>query len=63
MIRTDDPIADALEYDSEFEDWLKTRPVCSECGEHIQEETAIRLSAGWVCEDCISAGRHFVEEW
>jgi non-homologous end joining protein Ku len=38
MYYTDDPIADFDRYDKEQQERLEQRPVCSVCGEHIQDD-------------------------
>lgn len=59
---TSDPIRDALAYDSDAEEWMEKRPVCSLCGEHIQEETAFRYAGGWICETCIRDNTFYIDE-
>ena len=54
---TDDPIRDAMERDAEFERWLKTRPVCTYCGEPIQEESAVCIDGEWICDECLEGMR------
>lgn len=58
MYRTDDPIADYDRYDRERTKWLESKPKCSECGEHIQEDTAVHIynviiGDRWYCDDCL----------
>ena len=62
MIRTDDPALDSATRDEEFEDWLKTRPVCDICGEPIQEEYAFMYSGGWICSRCIEQNTFYIDE-
>jgi formylmethanofuran dehydrogenase subunit E len=52
--RTDDPVADFLAYDQEQEEWRKRRPKCSECGEHIMDETHIYIGGKHYCHECIN---------
>ena len=33
--------------------WLESRPVCSFCGEHIQDEYAYRINDELICMDCL----------
>ena len=48
LFRTDNPIADFNRYDAECEAWLKSRPECSHCGHHIQEDLAYHVNdEGW----------------
>lgn len=60
MYRTDDPVADFLRYDAEQQRKLKEHPVCCECGEHIQTETAYRIDGDWVCDYCMEQHREAV---
>ena len=53
MRYTDDPHADFLAYDREQEKLLERLPVCSECGEHIQDEKAYYIYDEWICEECM----------
>ena len=39
------------------------RPVCEECGEHIQEETAFLIRGEWFCEKCMDNFRELVEDY
>ena len=41
-------------HDAEQEKWLQSRPVCSECGEHIQDEHLFDIDGDLVCEECLS---------
>lgn len=43
--------------------WLARRPVCSECGEHIQEESAFRINDELICESCMVIYRVNVEDY
>jgi hypothetical protein len=55
-----DPNIDFLEHDREAERWLESRPVCSICGNHIQEEYALYLD-DWICPDCVKENTKYVE--
>lgn len=57
---TDDPIADFNRRDAEQTAWLKKRPICIECGEHIQDETAFYINGEWFCDRCIEIYRRVV---
>ena len=50
---TDDPIADFNRHSREQEEWLDSRPVCSECGHHIQDEYCYEINDEYICEDCL----------
>lgn len=63
MHYTDDPAADAAERDYDFEEWLKRRPICDECGEPIRSDNFYEFDGVLFCEDCIEEHRHSVEEY
>lgn len=55
-----DPIRDFEKYDAMQTEWLESRPVCSVCGEYIQEEIAYvkwedryKTPPELICEDCV----------
>ena len=50
---TDDPIADFDMYDAEYARWLTKRPICSECGEHIQDEYCYSIDGKYICHECL----------
>ncbi len=54
---SDDPVADFLRHDEEQNKWLESRPVCMDCAEHIQDETAYYINGEWICEDCMDSYR------
>lgn len=54
MFRTNDPVADAEAYINELEDALALMPVCSECGEHIQNEHCFVINDEIICESCMN---------
>jgi len=57
---TDDPIADFNRHDAEQNKWLEQRPVCVDCGEHIQDEEAYYINGEWICETCMDSYRREV---
>ena len=59
---SDDPDRDFLEHDRAAEEWLSRRPVCDICGHPIQEDIALRIDDMWICDDCVSANRRWIEE-
>lgn len=63
MYRTDDPIADFNRWDADQTEWLERLPVCSECGEHIQQEDAVCINGEWYCDECLRVMRVAVEEY
>lgn len=50
--------------DAEKVRWLKKRPVCAWCGEHIQDESALYFddSNDWMCDKCQEDKRRFIYE-
>ena len=42
---------------------LARRPVCAECGEHIQDETAFFINGELICENCVEIYRVEVSEF
>lgn len=40
-------------YQDAMDKRLARRPVCSICGEHIQDEIAYNINGGLVCRDCL----------
>lgn len=61
-MRTDDPIRDFWEHEREADQWLKSRPKCRICGEHIQDNVAFHEeSIGWICDDCMNEFRRFID--
>ena len=60
MIFTDDPVRDFLNHDEEQNRWLEKMPVCADCREHIQDETAFYINGEWICENCMDSYRREV---
>lgn len=52
MWLTADPVLDAERYAEEQERWLRSRPVCCKCKEHIQEPEAVKFKEKYYCEEC-----------
>lgn len=50
-------------HDIELERRRMRRPVCDDCGEHIQEETAFLINGNWICEKCMDNYREIVEDY
>lgn len=60
MFYTDDPIADFNRWEAEQEKQLERLPVCADCDNPIQDETAFYINGEWICEDCMDAYRREV---
>ena len=56
-----DPLRDFSRKCEEEEEWLKTRPVCAECGEPIQQEDAVYLNGEWYCDECVRHNRKYID--
>ena len=61
--RTDDPIADYENFSAQQEKELGKLPQCSECGNHIQEETAFLINDELICESCMNEHRVYVDDY
>lgn len=55
MRYTDDPVADFERYDAEQEAALENLPVCSECGQPIQDDYCFVINDEPVHESCLVA--------
>ena len=42
-------------HDAAQEAKLMRRPICSMCGEHIQDEYAVKIGDDLYCDDCIDS--------
>lgn len=60
MYYTDDPLMDYSRYETDQERQLEQLPVCEDCGEHIQDETAFYINGEWICESCMDSYRREV---
>lgn len=60
MAWTDDPVSDFNSWDARQNRQLEELPVCADCDEHIQEETAFYINGEWICESCMDAYRREV---
>ena len=59
--RHGDPEDDFNELDAKQSRWLKSRPKCCECGEHIQADKCYRIHGDVYCPDCIEDFKEDVE--
>lgn len=53
MAITGDALRDFERRDREQSEWLDKRPICSECGEPIQDELLYHFDGTFICEDCM----------
>ena len=49
-------------YEEEQDRYLKQLPVCSDCGEHIQEDYCYEINGEYICEECMKSYRKAVED-
>lgn len=42
-------------HERKAESWLARRPVCYECGEHIQDDECWEMNSELICTDCLEA--------
>jgi formylmethanofuran dehydrogenase subunit E len=61
MIWTCDPVADAAAYTEEQDRALARRPVCAECGEHIQDEYMYVIDGKNICPSCLEDYREWID--
>lgn len=59
---TPDPIADFNEWDYEQEKWLRSRPLCDICDEHIQGEGMYIINDLKICTDCMKQSFTYIED-
>lgn len=55
MFYTDDPILDAERHQAAQDNRLQSLPVCADCDEPIQDETAYYINGEWICCRCMEA--------
>lgn len=60
MYYSDDPIADFDAYDEDLNSFLARLPVCVDCEQPIQDETAFYIESEWHCERCMDEYRREV---
>lgn len=53
MMWTDDPVADFERYDREQSEALKKLPICTDCGEPIQDEHYYLICDEPICPECL----------
>ena len=57
---TDDPVRDAERYIDQQEEWLARRPICSDCGEYIQDDHYYSMNDEPICPTCME--NHYRKE-
>lgn len=59
-----DALADAERHIAEQERQLEQRPVCAECGEHIQDDHLYEIGGEILCCDCTNLHyRKYTEDY
>lgn len=48
-------------HDAEQEAWLQSRPVCSCCEEHIQEDSYYEIGDMIICEECLDNFKKYTD--
>lgn len=61
MFCTDNPIEDFSRYDTMQEIQIARLPVCSNCDQSIQQDTAVKIGDEWFCDSCLNYMRYVVE--
>ena len=61
MGRTDNPFKDFLLKEEEDDDWLQGRPVCDQCGEHIQDDCYWLINGEKFCESCLDWHKQYID--
>lgn len=52
-----------LEHEARQEKWFERLPVCSECGEAIQDEECYEIGDELFCLDCIESKKVYTENY
>lgn len=60
-MRTANPLKDFWEHMSNQEEWYESRPVCDQCGEHIQDEYYYLINGEIFCEDCLDWHKKYID--
>ena len=55
MYYTDNPILDAERHQAAQDRQLAQLPICADCDNPIQDETAYYINGEWICRDCMSS--------
>lgn len=63
MYFSDDPVADYDRHCRLAERKLVRYPRCSDCHEHIQDETFYNINGMILCEECIKGYQYFTDEF
>lgn len=58
-----DPVIDYLHHEMVQEQKLARLPVCSVCGNHIQDDYALFLWGEWICQKCVEENQAYVDDY
>lgn len=50
-------------HEAEQERWLKKRPVCADCNQHIQDEKFYLINDEAICPDCMECYAHWTDDY
>lgn len=62
ICRSNNLAHDVDQYLASEDRWLRSHPVCACCGDHIQQETAVKIDGAWYCDECLESLREETEE-
>lgn len=48
---------DIANYYSDLDREMKAYPKCACCGEHVMQESAVRVWGRWICDTCLEENR------
>lgn len=57
---SNDPVRDWNKKCIDEYDHIKDLPVCANCGEHIQQESAVKIGGKWYCDACLDDAREWI---
>ena len=60
--KTDNPLQDYYNFETQQEKALQKLPLCNECGEHIQDDYCYVINDEVICEDCMSNYRKPIDD-
>lgn len=52
---SDDPVWDAERHQEDQDRRLEQRPVCSDCGHHVQDDHYYLINDEVICRDCLES--------
>jgi formylmethanofuran dehydrogenase subunit E len=61
--RSENLAADIRRRLNDEEYWLTRRPICDECGEHIQDDHLYVINGKIMCESCVEDCRRYTDDF